>query len=141
MWRGTSRAALIAATAAVASCGSPPADPPGVVIVADPPAICQDDAYRTTIVVDGSRSTARLTHVPVAPPPGEPPLSFTWSFAGASSRIVGGDPNGPRLEIRTAGDRPLHVTLTARTASSGEGSTTLTIPITVAEPGSPCGAR
>jgi hypothetical protein len=129
----TLRAAI--AIALVVGCIGPPAHVPSAVVALDPGSVCQGDDLRSVIVVDGSLSSTRLSLVPVAPEPGEPPLAFEWSFSGAAVEIVGGTVTSERLEIRTTGDRPVHVTLRVTNGDGAVAETLRTLPITVPEVG------
>lgn len=122
-----------AALLLLCACGSAPPDPPSVVVVADPPAVCLGDGFRTVVTLDGSRSRPRLTLVPVPATADDPPLAYTWSLSGAEHRVVEGGVHEPILKVTTSGDRPLHATLIARSAGGGEASTTLSVAVTLAE--------
>jgi hypothetical protein len=136
--RARARAVAWCVVASAMGCGSPPPAPPTAVIDAQPAAVCYRDAFATTVRLDGSCSAEALELVPSSA--GEctaPPLAFAWTFAGAETVVAFDD--GPHVELKTAGDRPLHVTLTVRAAHGGEASTLRTIAITVPDkcPG-PC---
>lgn len=124
---------VVAASLALASCGSPPPPSPSVVIVADPPAICAGDAHRTRIRLSARDSQTRLTLVPDGADPGPKALSLSWSFEGAARRIVEGDPHAIDVVVTTEGDRPLFVTLDATNDVGGEGTARLTVGITIAD--------
>jgi hypothetical protein len=112
-------------------CGSAPTDPPTAVVHATPGSVCLDDGHATTVRVDASDSQAGLALVPVPPAEDEPPLIFTWAFSGAEHRELGRDAGEVEVTLTTAGDRPLHVDLTVRSASGGEAHTLFTLPITL----------
>jgi hypothetical protein len=126
-------AAATGATAllALAGCSDPPRDPPTAVIRATPSTICQGDAFTTPVTLDGSESATGLTLVPVPPAEGEPPLVFEWSLSGAEYELDVGTLESPEVRVTTAGDRPLHATLTVITLDFGEATSTLSVPITV----------
>ena len=119
--------------ALVASCGAPPPPSPSAVIHADPEAVPEGDGFATPIRLDANDSQPRLTLVPTPPDPGAPPLAVEWSFAGAARRIVEGSRDSAELTVTTAGDRPLHVTLTVRNAEGGVATALESIAITAAE--------
>jgi hypothetical protein len=119
----------IAALLCVA-CGEPPAAAPSAVISADPTSVCLGDDFASEIRLDAGDSQSHLTLVPVAPNPDEPPLAFSWSFAGAEHRIVEGDVHAQTLLITSRGDRPLHVSLHVKNSEGGEADALLSIAVT-----------
>lgn len=115
----------------VIACGAPPPDPPTAVVRATPSSVCLGDDFATPIRLDASESAAGLTLVPVPPPEDAPELSYAWAFSGAEVRELGRGEAGVTVDVATAGDRPLHVQLTVRTAQGGEATTLHTVPITL----------
>ncbi len=132
MWR------LVVALACLWGCGSPPPAPPTAVIDADPASVCYGDGFATTVKLSAARSSPALALVPQPVPEGAPPLAFEWSFSGAAVVVKLRYADG--IDVATAGDRPLHVRLSARAADGGEATTLHTVPITLPEhcPGDPC---
>lgn len=129
------------ATCAVAllalGCIGPPPDAPAAIILIAPGSICEHDGFHTAIELDGSRSSPRLTLVPVAPDPEEPPLEFEWRLEGAAHHIEEGALDGARLVVRADGERPLHVTLTVTNGAGARATSMRSVSITVPEP-APC---
>ncbi|MCS6798077.1 MAG: hypothetical protein NZ898_06060 [Myxococcota bacterium] len=109
------------------ACGSPTPVPPSAVIQITPAAICVDDAHRTPVTFDGSRSVERLAVVPVA---GEP-VRFSWTLSGASWRLVSGSLQSPSLVVTSAGDRPLHASLLVTAPSGASARAIATLGLTV----------
>jgi hypothetical protein len=124
---------------AALGCGSAPPETPSAVIQADPPWLCEGDAFRTPITLDASSSTAKLSLVPVPPNPDEPPLAFRWTLVGARHRVLEGDFESEVLRVVTEGDRPLHVELWVMNADGGEATTMLSVGITLAGTDPACG--
>jgi hypothetical protein len=114
-------------------CGAPPADPPTAVIRANPASVCLNDDYQTDVWLDASESQPALSLVPVGDDPEGPSLSFEWSFAGAAYEERGRDPSGVEVQVATAGDRPLHVTLRVVNEAGGGATSTHSLPITIPE--------
>ena len=112
------------------ACGSPPPPAPSAVIVMSPLSVCVGDAFTTPIHLDATSSAQGLTLVYVRPDPNAPPLSYTWSFEGAAMQFDDGDAHGDTITIRTAGDRPLHVTLEVRNAVGGVTDALATLSVT-----------
>ena len=110
--------------------GGPPPDPPSAVVSLSPATICEGDGHHTEVLLDGSMSSVHLTLVPVMPAPGEAPLQFSWSLSGATPVITAGTLTSDALAVTTAGDRPLHVTLTVTNGVGGTATTLRTISIT-----------
>ncbi len=120
------------------SCGSAPADVPSAVINADPKSVCAGDNYATSIHLDAKQSAPHLTLVATAPDPGEPPLAFTWSFAGDAMQIEEGDMHTDSLTVQTAGVRPLEVMLHVVNGEGGATDALLTISVTEVDSNGGC---
>ncbi|MGH7330791.1 MAG: hypothetical protein ACREJX_20775, partial [Polyangiaceae bacterium] len=104
------------------ACSNSQEDVPSAVIEADPKSICAGDNYATSITLNAKESAPHLTLVATKPDPNEPPLQFTWSFAGAPMLYgTGYDEHTPITIVQTTGDRPLEVTLHV---ANGEGFST-----------------
>jgi hypothetical protein len=112
------------------ACSGPPPDPPSAVVALSPATICEGDGHHTEIILDGSGSSAQLTLVPVPPEPGEPPLRFAWTLSGAAFEVVAGDLTSDVVVLTSAGDRPLHASLTVTNGSGGIATTLRTVSIT-----------
>jgi hypothetical protein len=124
------RTALLVGATALA-CGSPPPSPPSAVITATPEAVCQGDDYRTSVHLDGSKSSADLSLVYSPPAPNAPPLVYAWSFEGSEYMLSNAsDPTSDAVDVTMAGDRPLEVHLQVQNAAGGVSVTLLTIAIT-----------
>lgn len=123
------------------ACGSSQQDVPSAVIEADPKSICAGDNFTTSITLNAKESAPHLTLVATKPDPNEPPLQFTWSFAGAPMQFgTGYDNHTPITVVQTSGDRPLEVTLHV---VNGEGFSTdalQTISITQVDADGNCAA-
>src|ERR1035437_1099098 len=89
---------------AVMACGEPPPPAPSAVINASPKAVCVGDAFATALHLDAKQALPDLTLVYVRPPPGSPPLKYTWSFEGSESTIEDGSLDADTLVVRMAGD-------------------------------------
>jgi hypothetical protein len=120
-----------------AACAAPPAAPPTAVIDAAPSSICEGDAFTTPIDISGVRSSARLSLVPSPPDPDAPPLSYAWLIEGADFTILSGALDQAELSVVTAGDRPLHVTLTVTNGDGGEATSLRTVGLVLPVP-TPC---
>ncbi len=112
------------------ACGSPPPSAPSAVIVMSPTSVCVGDAFTTPIHLDGTSSAQSLTLVYARPDPNAPPLSYTWSFEGAAMQFDDGNAHSDTLTVRSAGDRPLHVTLEVRNSLGGITDALATLSIT-----------
>jgi hypothetical protein len=128
----------IALAALLPRCGSQPPPPPSAVINFAPSQVCEGNEHETTICIGAGESAPRLTLIPVAPSPDDPELTFAWEFVGADVRIVEDeDCDGvDEIAITTAGDRPVHVTLTVTLPGGGTINSVKTIPITPVATGS-----
>lgn len=120
------------------ACGGPPPDTPSAVILFSPETICQGDAHRTTVALDGTMSSRHLALIPLPPedtayPDGATvaPLAYQWTLEGDEHTIVSGSLTAPTLSITALGDRPLHVTLTTTNLVGGSATSLRTLPITV----------
>jgi hypothetical protein len=120
------------------ACGGPPADTPSAVILVSPDTVCQGDAHRTRILLDGRMSSRHLTLVPVPPedtsyPDGAmvTPLTFAWHLDGDEHVVTSGSLTDSALEITVLGERPLHVTLTTTNLAGGSATSLRTLPITL----------
>jgi hypothetical protein len=116
----------------VAGCGEVPPPPPTAVIEALPRAICEGDDHRTPIRLDASKSVPRLALIPVVAGEDDPPLDISWAFSGAAHRVLDGDLAALQITVSTAGDRPLHVSLTVENAGGGRAESLTTIHLTAA---------
>lgn len=132
------RSVALAASTLVLSCASPPAPAPSAVITASPAAVCLGDGFSTPIALDATKSASRLTLVYAGKEPGEPPLSFSWSFSGSDRRIDDGTSTSEQLIVRVAGDRPLHVRLRVTNAAGGVTEALTTIAITATDESGRC---
>lgn len=121
----------IAAAALCLGCGEPPPPSPSAVINVTPSSVCLGDDFATEIALDAKDSQARLTLVPVPPGPDDPPLDFSWSFAGAEHRVIEAEPTGIALTVTTRGDRPLHVSLRVRNTDGGEATALASVAVTL----------
>ena len=117
--------------AALSACGEVLPAPPSAVIGMDPEAVPLGDAFSTPVALDGLRSAPRLTLVPVPPSPGDPPLSFAWSFSGAEWRLLEGGLDQAEVVVACAGDRPLHVTLEVARPGGRVGRARRSLAVTV----------
>jgi hypothetical protein len=108
-------------------CAGPPPHPPTAVIDTTPDTVCRGDAFATVIELSGARSSASLSLIPAPPDPSAPPLEFEWLLDGAEHAVVAGSLTSPRLAVTTAGDRPLHVTLTVFDADGGDATSLVTV--------------
>jgi hypothetical protein len=116
---------------ATACSGGPPPGAPSAVIHASPSTVCTGDAFMTPITLDATRSTPHLTLVAEPPDPKEPPLRFSWSFAGADVHVMTGDPaKDATLVVAIAGDRPLHVTVHVENGEGGATDALTTVAVT-----------
>lgn len=120
-------------------CGGPPADTPSAVILLSPGTVCEGDARRTEITLDGTMSSRHLSLVPLPPedtsfPDGAmvAPLTYTWTLEGDGYEVASGSLSAPRLTVRADGARPLHVSLTTTNLAGGSATSLRTLPITVA---------
>jgi hypothetical protein len=123
------------------ACGGPPADTPSAVILLSPESICQGDAYRTPIHLDGTMSSHHLSLVPLPPedsayPDGAvvAPLTFAWSLDGDATRITSGTTTSSMLTVTAAGTRPLHISLTTTNLVGGSATSLRTLSITLPTP-------
>lgn len=119
--------ALVVLALPALGCAGPPPHPPTAVIDATPETVCRGDAFATVIELSGARSSASLSLIPAPPDPSAPPLEFEWLLDGAEHSIVAGSATSPRLSVRTAGDRPLHVALTVFDGEGGDATSLLTV--------------
>jgi hypothetical protein len=119
--------------ALLVACGGPPPDPPSAVVSLSPATICEGDAHHTEILLDGTDSSVHLTLVPVAPDPDEPPLRFAWTITGAAYEISAGTHTSDLLAVTSAGDRPLHASLTVTNGAGGTATTLRTVSITAVD--------
>lgn len=122
---------LVLVVVLLVGCASPPPDPPTAVVTSEPSSVCVGDEFRTTLILKASQSAPSLALVPVPPDPEAPQLQFEWAFAGAAYEELGRDAS--EVQVRTKGDRPLHVTLTATNAGGGRAKTLLSVPLTLPE--------
>ncbi len=121
------------------ACGGPPADTPSAVILLTPDTICQGDAHRTSVTIDGTMSSRHLSLVPLPPedtsfdPDGAmaAPIEYAWSLDGDEHTITGGSLTSSTITVTAAGDRPLHISLTTRNRVGGTATSLRTLPITV----------
>lgn len=132
------RAAIVFVSAFLLACGGPPPDTPSAVILLTPGTICQGDAQRTSILIDGTMSSRHLALVPLPPedtsyPDGAMPiaLTFAWTLEGDAHTISAGSLTSSTVTVTAAGDRPLHVTLTTTNLAGGTATSLRTLPITV----------
>lgn len=124
-------------SAFVLACGGPPPDTPSAVIALSPATICEGDAHRTEITIDGRSSSRHLSLVPLPPEDASsamgdagPSLLFAWSISGAEHTITDGTLSSDLLHVTSAGDRPLHVQLTVTNRVGGTATSLRTVSIT-----------
>ena len=123
----------------VCACAPASPHPPSAVAVAEPDAVCLDDAHRTMVLLDARESAQRLTLVPEAEPPDLPPLSYRWRLEGDEFRLVDGDLTSEQLTVTLAGQRPLHVYLRVESSEGGVSETMISVSVTEASgPGPTC---
>ncbi len=122
------------------ACGGPPADTPSAVILFSPETLCQGDAHRTPITLDGRMSSRHLSLVPLPPedtayPDGATvvPLAFAWRLDGDAHTVTAGSLTTSTLTVTAAGERPLHVSLTTTNLAGGTATSLRTLPITLPE--------
>lgn len=127
---GIAALALALGALGALACIGPPPPVPSAVIRIDPGSVCEGDAFTTDVVLDGTSSMSRLTLVPAPIDPDEPPLLFAWRLDGAEHVVVEGTLDGPRIVARTAGDRPLHASLTVTNGDGASATTVRTVSIT-----------
>lgn len=128
----------IMASCALVACEGPPPDVPSAVIHFSPETVCQGDAHRTEVTLDGTMSSRHLSLVPLPPedsafPDGATvaPLAFRWTLEGDEHVITDGSTTSSLLTVTVAGDRPLHVSLTTTNLVGGTATSLRTLPITV----------
>jgi hypothetical protein len=110
---------------------------PTAVVRTRPSSVCLHDDHRTTVVVDASESAAGLTLVPVPPAEDAPELAFAWSFAGDAHELAS-EPTEVEVSLTTAGERPLHITLSVTNALGGTATSLHTLPLTIPAAPAPC---
>jgi len=117
-------------------CGEATPPVPTAVVRTEPSSLCLHDDHATTVLVDGSESTASLTLVP-APPAADEPLELEWAFSGDAHQLLG-EPSGVEVRLTAAGERPLHITLRVSHPSGGTATSLHTLPITLPAPAPSC---
>ena len=126
------------------ACSGPPPTPPSAIVNVSPSSVCVGDAFKTPIHLDGSSSSPRLTLVYTRPDPDAGALKYLWTLSGDDIQVDDGskDSDGSldfdSVNLKMAGQRPLHVTLTVTNAAMGVTVTDVTIPITPLAPDGTC---
>jgi hypothetical protein len=81
--------------------------PPVARIGADPRAIPESDAFRTSVTLDASGSAD-----PIDDPERTRPLAYTWRIIGDEYRVEDGSLDAASVTVTLLGDRPATVQLT-----------------------------